>query len=83
MKAITYLYPQAPNEWLWRNHDPEKKREFIDNRGATIDTEDLPNWHDCTTAEKEAYEEQWAIDHPEEQAQEEPIVENAEEVQNI
>lgn len=62
MAAITQ-YPTPPNEWL---HDgaEDYTRIFTD---YIIRDENAPAWSECTTAEKE----QWEQDHP--QPQEEQL----------
>ena len=64
MKKIIDLYPEAPNEWLWRNHDLNVKREFFPS--VSIRYEDMPEWHECTEEDRLAYEAEWAEKHPEE-----------------
>ena len=64
MKKIIDLYPEAPNEWLWRNHDLNVKREFFPS--VSIRYEDMPEWHECTDEDRLAYESKWAEKHPEE-----------------
>ena len=60
MKRIIDLYPEAPNEWLYRDHDDDllpdgtPRRQF--EPSVTIPFADLPLWHECTTAEKQAWE---------------------------
>lgn len=62
MKKIIDLYPEAPNEWLWRNHAEDVKREFYPS--VSIPAPDEPLWHECTDDEKTAYEAEWAEQHP-------------------
>ena len=64
MKKIIDLYPEATNEWLWRDHAEEVKREFF--HSVSIRYEDMSEWHECTEADRLAYEEEWAAKHPEE-----------------
>ena len=64
MKKIIDLYPEAPNEWLWRDHDMQTKREFFPS--VSIRFEDMPEWHECTEADRIAYEAEWSAKHPEE-----------------
>ena len=64
MKKIIDLYPEASNEWLWRDHAEEEKREFFPS--VSIPAQDEPLWHECTDEEKTAYESKWAEKHPEE-----------------
>ena len=64
MKKIIDLYPEAPNEWLWREHAEDVKREFYPS--VSIPAQDEPLWHECTDEEKTAYESEWAAQHPEE-----------------
>ena len=64
MKKIIDLYPEAPNEWLWRDHAEEVKREFYPS--VSIPAPDEPLWHECTDEDKTAYEAEWAAKHPEE-----------------
>lgn len=46
------LIPTAPNAWIWR--DTDGGREFLPS--ATIPAKDEPLWHECTDADKAAYE---------------------------
>ena len=62
MSKIINWYPDAPNEWLWRNHDMNVKREFFPS--VSIRFEDMPEWHECTEADRIAYEAEWAAKHP-------------------
>ena len=64
MKKIIDLYPEAPNEWLWRDHAEDVKREFYPS--VSTPAQDEPLWHECTDEEKTAYEAEWAAQHPEE-----------------
>ena len=64
MKKIINLYPEAPNEWLWRNHDLQTRREFFPY--VSIRFEDMPEWHECTEADRLAYEAELSAKHPEE-----------------
>ena len=64
MKKIIDLYPKAPNEWLWRDHAEDVKREFFPS--VSIRFEDMPEWHECTEADRLAYEAEWSAKHPEE-----------------
>lgn len=70
MKKIIDLYPEAPNEWLWRDHAEDVKREFYPS--VSISAQDEPLWHECTDDEKTAYEEEWAAQHPDESPEVEP-----------
>lgn len=76
MRKIIDLYPEAPNEWVYRDHDDDllpdgtPRRQF--EPSVTIPLSDLDLWHECTTADKAAYEAQWALDHPEESPEPEP-----------
>lgn len=70
MNKSINLYPTPPAEWLWREHAEDVKREF--HPSVTIPSTDEHLWHECTTADKSAYEAQWAIDHPEESHEPEP-----------
>ena len=64
MKKIIDLYPEAPNEWLWRDHAEDVKREFYPS--VSIPAQDEPLWHECTDDEKTAYEAEWSAKHPDE-----------------
>ena len=64
MNKSINLYPTPPAEWLWRDHREDVKREF--HPSVTIPSTDEPLWHECTDAEKTAYEAEWAAQHPEE-----------------
>ena len=62
MKKIIDLYPEAPNEWLWRDHAEEVKREFYPS--VSIPAQDEPLWHECTDMAKVDYEAWWEREHP-------------------
>lgn len=64
MNKSINLYPTPPAEWLWRDHQEDIKREF--HPSVTIPSTDEPLWHECTEADRLAYEEEWAATHPEE-----------------
>ena len=64
MKKIIDIYPKAPNEWLWRDHELQTKREFFPS--VSIRFEDMPEWHECTEEDRIAYEAEWSAKHPEE-----------------
>ena len=64
MSKIINWYPDAPNTLLWRNHDLNVKREFFPS--VSIRCEDVPEWHECTEADRLAYEAEWSAKHPEE-----------------
>ena len=64
MKKIIDLYPEAPNEWLWRDHEEDVKRELYPS--VSIPAQDEPLWHESTDEEKTAYEAEWEEQHPEE-----------------
>ena len=64
MNKSINLYPTPPAEWLWRDHQEDIKREF--HPSVTIPSQDEPLWHECTDADKAAYEAEWAATHPEE-----------------
>ena len=50
------LIPTAPNAWIWR--DTDGGREFLPS--ATIPAKDESLWHECTDADKAAYEAEQA-----------------------
>lgn len=64
MNKSINLYPTPPAEWLWRDHQEDIKREF--HPSVTIPSTDEPLWHECTEADRLAYEAEWAAQHPEE-----------------
>ena len=64
MKKIIDLYPEAPNEWLWRDHAEDVKREFF--QSVSIRYEDVQEWNECTEADRIAYEAEWSAKHPDE-----------------
>lgn len=70
MSKIINWYPDAPNTVLWRNHDLQTKREFFPS--VSIRFEDMPEWHECTEADRIAYEAEWSAKHPEESPEVEP-----------
>ena len=63
MNKSINLYPTPPAEWLWRDHAEGIKREF--HPSVTIPSTDEPLWHECTEADRLAYDEDWASQHPE------------------
>lgn len=63
MNKSINLYPTPPAEWLWRDHQEDIKREF--HPSVTIPSTDEPLWHECTEADRLAYEEEWNAQHPE------------------
>ena len=63
MNKSINLYPTPPAEWLWRDHAEDIKREF--HPSVTIPSTDEPLWHECTEADRLAYEEEWIATHPE------------------
>lgn len=65
MNKSINLYPTPPAEWLWRDHAEDIKREF--HPSVTIPSTDEPLWHECTEADRLAYEEEWAASHPTEE----------------
>lgn len=65
MNKSINLYPTPPAEWLWRDHAEDIKREF--HPSVTIPSTDEPLWHECTEADRLAYEEEWAAQHPTEE----------------
>ena len=73
MRKIIDLYPEAPNEWVYRDHDDDllpdgtPRRQF--EPSVTIPLSDLDLWHECTTAERRDWEEQHL---PEEEGEPEP-----------
>jgi hypothetical protein len=64
MNKSINLYPTPPAEWLWRDHQEDIKRVF--EPSVTIPSTDEPLWHECTEADRLAYEEEWNAQHPEE-----------------
>lgn len=68
MNKSINLYPTPPAEWLWRDHAEDIKREF--HPSVTIPSTDEPLWHECTEADRIAYEDEWAASHPEETTEE-------------
>ena len=73
MRKIIDLYPEAPNEWVYRDHDDDllpdgtPRRQF--EPSVTIPLSDLDLWHECTDAERRDWEEQHL---PEESGDPEP-----------
>ena len=68
MKRIIDLYPEAPCVWLWRDGEPEVKREFYPS--VTIRMEDEPLWHECEERYRVGYDLLWEIrqvEHAEEE----------------
>ena len=64
MNKSINIYPTHPAEWLWREHSDDVKREF--HPSVTIPSQDEPLWHECTEAERIAYEAEWSAKHTEE-----------------
>ena len=62
MNKSINLYPTPPAEWLWRDHQEDIKRVF--EPSVTIPSTDEPLWHECTEADRLAYEEEWNATHP-------------------
>ena len=58
MNKSINLYPTPPAVWLWRDHAEDIKREFLPS--ATIPAKDESLWHECTDADKAAYEAEQA-----------------------
>ena len=56
--------PTAPNEWLYE--EVEGKRNFV--KSVYLGKHAEP-WHECTEADRLAYEEEWAATHPEESSE--------------
>ena len=86
MRKIIDLYPEAPNEWVYRDHDDDllpdgtPRRQF--EPSVTIPLSDLDLWHECTTADKQAWEEQHLPEpdpDPEPETPEQPEVEQPKE----
>ena len=63
MNKSINLYPTPPAEWLWRDHQEDVKREVYPS--VTIPSTDEPLWHECTEADRLAYEADWEEQHPE------------------
>ena len=69
MRKIIDIYPEAPNTWVYRDHpddpmpDGTPRRQF--EPSVTIPLSDLDLWHECTTADKQAWEEQHPDPSPE------------------
>lgn len=70
MKKIIDLYPEAPNEWLWRDHAEDVKREFYPS--VSIPAQDEPLWHECTDQQRRDWEEQHPEPEPEPEQSPEP-----------
>ena len=70
MNKSINLYPTPPAEWLWRDHQEDIKREF--HPSVTIPSTDEPLWHECTEADRLAYEDEWAAQHPEADTTDQP-----------
>ena len=61
MRKIIDLYPEAPNEWVYRDHDdllPDgtPRRQF--EPSVTIPLSDIDLWHECTDQQRRDWEEQ-------------------------
>ena len=61
MRKIIDLYPEAPNEWVYRDHDDDllpdgtPRRQF--EPSVTIPLSDLDLWHECTDQQRREWEE--------------------------
>ena len=70
MRKIIDLYPEAPNEWVYRDHDDDllpdgtPRRQF--EPSVTIPLSDLDLWHECTDQQRRDWEEE----HPEQEQEE-------------
>lgn len=69
MRKIIDLYPEAPNEWVYRDHDDDllpdgtPRRQF--EPSVTIPLSDLDLWHECTDQQRRDWEEQHPDQEPE------------------
>ena len=69
MRKIIDLYPEAPNEWVYRDHDDDllpdgtPRRQF--EPSVTIPLSDLDLWHECTDQHRRDWEEQHPDPEPE------------------
>lgn len=54
MDKSVNLYPTL--DWLYKDHTDGRGREFLPS--ATVPADDEKNWHECTDADKSAYEEE-------------------------
>ena len=69
MRKIIDLYPEAPNEWVYRDHDDDllpdgtPRRQF--EPSVTIPLSDLDLWHECTDQQRRDWEEQHPDPEPE------------------
>lgn len=68
-EKIIDLYPEAPNEWVYRDHDDDllpdgtPRRQF--EPSVTIPLSDLDLWHECTDQQRRDWEEQHPDPDPE------------------
>ena len=75
-EKIIDLYPEAPNEWVYRDHDDDllpdgtPRRQF--EPSVTIPLSDLDLWHECTDMAKVDYEAWWERQHPQPEPSPEP-----------
>ena len=69
MRKIIDLYPEAPNEWVYRDHDDDllpdgtPRRQF--EPSVTIPLSDLDLWHECTDQQRRDWEAQHPDQEPE------------------
>ena len=64
------LRPETPNEWLFKDHTEDVKRQFVPSVGTTPDCE--PYWHECTDMARIDYEAWWERQHPQPEPEPEP-----------
>ena len=61
MRKIIDLYPEAPNEWVYRDHDDDLMPDGTPRRqfepSVTIPLSDLDLWHECTDQQRREWEE--------------------------
>ena len=76
MRKIIDLYPEAPNEWVYRDHDDDllpdgtPRRQF--EPSVTIPLSDLDLWHECTDQQRRDWEEQHLPEESGESSESEP-----------
>lgn len=76
MRKIIDLYPEAPNEWVYRDHDDDMLPDGTPRRqfepSVTIPLSDLDLWHECTDQQRRDWEEQHPEPSPEQSPEPEP-----------
>lgn len=69
MRKIIDIYPESPNTWVYRDHDDDLLPDGTPRRqyepSVSVRIEDEPLWHECTDADKVAWESAHLPQEPE------------------